>query len=71
MAKMTLESLSQRVAELERKVAELTRVPPAPVKDWRRTVGMFAGDEFSRAVDAEALSIREAERRAAHEGVEE
>jgi len=71
MAEMTLESLSQRVAELERKVAELSTASPATAKDWRRTVGMFAGDDFSRAVDAEALAIREAERRAARTGAGE
>lgn len=71
MAEMTIESLSQRVAELERKVAELTTARAESINDWRRTVGMFQGDDFSRAVDAEALAIREADRRAAREGAAE
>jgi len=54
MAEMTLESLSQPVAELERKVAELSTASPTTAKNWRQTVGMFAGDDFSKEVDAEA-----------------
>jgi hypothetical protein len=39
--------IEARVEELERKVDDLTRqIGPLtkPVKDWRRTVGMSAGD---------------------------
>ena len=68
MVETTLESLSERMAELERKMADLMIGVPGAVKDWRRTVGMFEGDAFSKAVDAEALAIREAERQAAREG---
>ena len=70
MNEFSMEDLAKRLAHLEHQVALLTGQPSAG-KDWRRTVGMFEGDEFSRAIDAEALAIREAERRAAREGVAE
>ena len=69
MTGLTMEDVAKRLTDLENKVAALSGKPAA--KDWRRTVGMFEGDEFSRAVDAEALAIREADRRAAREGVQE
>ena len=62
MAKMTLETLAKKVANLERQVAELST--PAPTRNWRRTVGMFEGSEFMARVDAEVLTRREAERKA-------
>ena len=67
MADLTMADLAKRLIHLEQQVALLSGNLPA-VKDWRRTVGMFEGDEFSRAVDAEALAIREADRRAGREG---
>lgn len=66
MAELTLEVVAKRLADLERKVAELAG-KPAP-KDWRRTVGMFEGSEFMARVDAEVLAAREAEREAARAG---
>lgn len=66
MADLTLEAVAKRLAELERKVAELSGKPTP--KDWRRTVGMFAGSEFMAQVDAEVLAAREAEREAARAG---
>jgi hypothetical protein len=47
------QTLEQRVAELEKKVAELTShpTPPAKKKDWRRTVGAFKDDpDFDEAI---------------------
>jgi len=66
MSDLTLEVVAKRLADLERKVAELSG-KPAP-KDWRRTVGMFEGSEFMAQVDAEVLAAREAEREAARAG---
>jgi hypothetical protein len=66
MADLTLEVIAKRLADLERKVAELSGKPTA--KDWRRTVGMFEGSEFMAQVDAEVLAAREAEREAARAG---
>jgi hypothetical protein len=47
------QTLEERVAELERKVAELTSQPTSlpKNKDWRRTVGAFKDDpHFDEAV---------------------
>jgi hypothetical protein len=57
--KITLESLAERVAALER--ALLTR-PTEPVKDWRSAIGMFRDSELSDAVDAAGAAIREQDR---------
>jgi len=52
-----------RVATLERKVDQLLR-GSGRQKDWRRTVGMFAGDELMKEINAEGRKIREADRAA-------
>lgn len=46
-------TIEQRVADLEQEVADLSgKIPSPPVeKDWRSTVGMFAGDSVMREVD--------------------
>ena len=36
-----------------------------PEKDWRKTIGMFAGSDFIKQLDAECAALREAERAAA------
>jgi hypothetical protein len=62
---MTTQTLEDRVAQLERQVADLqaasSRVLPRK-KDWRRTIGMFTGDEGMRELFAEAMKVREADR---------
>lgn len=60
MPESTLETLTARVAELERKLA----AAPKPT-DWRAVVGMFPDDEFTRAWAAEVEAAREADRAAA------
>lgn len=65
MAELTLESLAQRVATLEKELAE--QKARSLKKDWRRTVGMFTGSEFQKQVDAEGQAIREADRKASYE----
>jgi hypothetical protein len=64
MARQTLE---KRVAALERQVAELKVAVESKgrSKDWRRTVGMFSGDEVMKQIDEEARKIRETDRRRA------
>ena len=62
---MARTTLTQRVADLERQVSELLAARAAPDRDWRRLVGMFAGDDGMRQVFEEALKLREADRRAA------
>jgi hypothetical protein len=58
MNEITLEALAKRVEALERAL----QMRPARQKDWRRVVGMFEDNEFSRRVDAEGRAIRQAER---------
>lgn len=57
-------TLEQRLAALEKRVAELALVLTSGgrVKDWRRTVGMFSGDDVMKQIDAEALKFRERDR---------
>jgi hypothetical protein len=66
MTELTLESLAQRVAALEKDLAE-QKAKADGKKDWRRVAGMFTGSEFMKQVDAEGQAIREAERKAARE----
>ena len=64
MAQLTLE---QRVAALERQVAELTgQSDGTEEKGWRQTVGMFTDDLGMQELFAEAMRIREADRKKAH-----
>ena len=60
-------SLEERVANLEKEVAELRQAlaDGAETKDWRRTVGMFSGNELMKSIDEEGRKWREAERRKA------
>ena len=57
-------ALEQRVDVLEKRVAEVSAriLAPMPEKDWRSTLGMFAGDPVMREIDEEGRKIREAER---------
>ena len=57
-----VQELQCRVAEVELQVAELRRQQLQPEKDWRRTIGMFAGDEGMAKVFEEGRKIREADR---------
>lgn len=67
MAELTLESLAERVAELERKLAGQDE----PKKDWRSVVGILGDSEFARDMIAETLAIREREREEARNAPEE
>jgi hypothetical protein len=64
---MSLQSLDKRLAALEREVSELRKALAngKRTKDWRRTIGMFAGDEIMKQIDEETLKLREADRRRA------
>lgn len=70
MSEVTLETLAERVAMLERKVATLPGVTP-PTRDWKSTVGMFDSSEFMQQVIKEGQEIREADRKATREGISE
>lgn len=54
-------TLDQRVAALEEEVARLSR-QRQPEKDWRSTLGMFAGDPVMQEIIEEGRKIRERDR---------
>jgi hypothetical protein len=64
---MVQPTLEQRVAALERQVAEMRNGEPQSLrsKDWRRTIGMFDGDEVMKRILDEALKYREQNRKEA------
>lgn len=64
---MTLDELSQRLVALERQVEDLRAnvAGRSRVKDWRRTIGVSAGDEIMKRIDEEARKFREADRQRA------
>ena len=59
-----MKQLEERVAALERQMAELKRTveEQAQPRDWRSTIGMFAGDEVMKRIDEFARQYREADR---------
>ncbi len=58
-------TLEERVEALERQVAALLASPAGtePAKDWRRTRGVFTGDNLMKQVFEEGRKIRAAERK--------
>jgi hypothetical protein len=57
-------SIEQRVAALEKELAELKRQQrDGRKKDWRRTIGMFTDNPGMKELFAEAMKLREANRR--------
>ncbi len=64
MPRVTLE---ERVAALERQLGAFLANPDGTgvAKDWRRTRGVFTGDDLMRQVFEEGHKIREAERKRA------
>ena len=62
---MSLKTLEARVTELEMQLAKLhSDRPRSPARDdWKKTVGMFAGDPLMAEIMQEALNYREADRR--------
>ena len=68
MAEDTIESLSRRVASLERQLATMRGIIPAS-RDLSSVVGMFKGSEFMKQVDAEIEAFRAAEQKELDEGV--
>jgi hypothetical protein len=67
MSQLTLESLEERVAALEREMAQWleSRQRAERFKDWRRAVGQFTPSELSEEIDIAGRDIREADRRQA------
>lgn len=59
-------TIEQRVAALEHELSELkARRGNGRVKDWRRTVGKFTDNTGMKELFAEAMKLREADRRKA------
>jgi hypothetical protein len=65
---MTPLSLEQRVAALEKQVAQMNVQGPNGRQDkaWLRTMGMFGGDEGLKQVFEEAAKLREKDRQRAY-----
>ena len=60
----TVEELERRVAALEQAVRRLTEAQSRPAdKDWRRSLGMFAGDDVMREINRLGAEHRERDRR--------
>jgi hypothetical protein len=59
-------TIAQRLAVLEHELSELkARRGHGRVKDWRRTVGIFTDNPGMKELFAEAMKLREADRRKA------
>jgi hypothetical protein len=59
-------SLEDRVTALEHELAHLkSRRVIGREKDWRRTIGMFTDNPGMKELFAEALKLREADRKSA------
>jgi hypothetical protein len=59
-------TIEERVAVLEQELSELkARKGNDRVKNWRRTVGMFTDNPGMKELFAEAMKLREADRRKA------
>lgn len=68
---MGQQTLEQRVEALELEVARLSKLLPGeshPLdKNWRSTLGMFAGDLVMKEIIEEGRKIRERDRKQAGE----
>jgi len=62
---MSRATLEERVAALEKQVAALLANPAETgrAKDWRRTRGVFTGDDLMKQVFEEGRKIRDEERK--------
>jgi hypothetical protein len=64
---MSRQTLEKRVASLEAEVAKLREAlrtaGDRPAKDWRRSVGIFTNDPGMKEIFAEAMRLREADRK--------
>jgi hypothetical protein len=61
---MTTGSLEHRVATLEAQVADLlSSRNRRSEKDWRKTLGIYSGDELMRQICQNALTFRDQDRR--------
>lgn len=58
-------TLEDRIAALESTVERILsgRAAEARRKDWRQTIGRFAGDELMKEIDLEGAKFRNANRK--------
>jgi hypothetical protein len=58
-------SLEERVTVLEKQVGALlaSHAGKGDAKDWRRTIGAFAGDDLMKQIFEEGRKIRDADRK--------
>jgi hypothetical protein len=65
MPTLSLETLEQRIAALEKNMARLLQGPERThrFKDWRQAVGVVAGSDLMKEIDEAGRAIREADRR--------
>ena len=58
---MSQAKVEERLSALEQTVAQLiqSRRPAGRAKDWKRTVGMFSGNELMKEIDAAGQKIRD------------
>jgi hypothetical protein len=65
-------TIEQRVAALEQELSDLKEERSngrvKRVKDWRRTIGQFTDKPEMKELFAEAMKLRDADRRKAHGG---
>lgn len=63
---MSRPTIDQRLTALEQEVARLSKLHagerPPPAKDWRSTLGMFAGDPIMKEIIEEGRKIRQQDR---------
>jgi len=71
MPEITLESLAARLDALERRFAGTSPSVVPPSRDWRSVVGLSEENDFTRQMYADMQALREAERKAAREGIAE
>jgi hypothetical protein len=68
---MSQPTLDQRFAALEQEIARLSKLQAgekrSPERDWRSTLGIFAGDAIMKEIIDEGRTIRQRDRTKGHE----
>jgi hypothetical protein len=67
---MSQMSVNEGISALERTVAQLVQSQQTVcrVKDWKRTIGMFSGNELMKQIHAAGQKIREQDRQRVRRG---
>lgn len=56
-------TMKERLTTLEKQVSQMMSQMKSSERDWRKTIGMFSGDAEMKELFADALKLREADRR--------